>query len=244
METTAYRPSTSPHVSQSVSHIHRVPPVLSIYPRTSPCGPKKDIKEAAIVLSKFPEKTTKGHTPTKSYEQNRHELSLRTSLQGSTNWGLPLGPNGTNLAKGVLVGQVPSVSPWLYVRLGLIGPEQHWKAASLKSAKFWSGFLPDVPLKVWGLSPCSRHEKRTQTLTFESRILSGGVGVFHMKGWGPKSSVCVSKPGTSNLFGGMSRDFAGISRRCPKSLRKKRLCSIFGPYCLCNPLQISQSKSS
>ena len=37
-----------------------------------------------------------------------------------------------------------------------------------------------------------------------------------MKGWGPKSSVCPSKPGKSNFFGGISRDFAGISWRCPK----------------------------
>ena len=63
-----------------------------------------------------------------------------------------------------------------------------------------------------------------------SPIFSGGRGVFHMNGWGPKSSVCPSKPGKSNFLGGISRDFAGISRRCPKSLRKKSLCSIFVPY--------------
>ena len=51
-----------------------------------------------------------------------------------------------------------------------------------------------------------------------------------MKGWGPKSSICPSKPGKPNFFGGISRDFAGISRKCPKSLRKKGLCSIFVPY--------------
>ena len=39
-----------------------------------------------------------------------------------------------------------------------------------------------------------------------------------MKGWGPRSSACPSKPGNPNLFGGISRDFAGM---CPKSLRKK-----------------------
>ena len=42
-----------------------------------------------------------------------------------------------------------------------------------------------------------------------------------MKGWGPKSSVCPSKPGKPNFFGGISLDFAGISRGRPKSLRKK-----------------------
>ena len=51
-----------------------------------------------------------------------------------------------------------------------------------------------------------------------------------MLGWGPKSSVCPSKPGKSNIFGRISRDFARISRRHPKSLRKKGLCSICGPY--------------
>ena len=64
-------------------------------------------------------------------------------------------------------------------------------------------------------------------LNFLVRIFSGGVGVFHVKGWGPKSSVCPSKPGKPNFFGGISRDFAGISRRCPKSLRKKHLCFNF-----------------
>ena len=53
---------------------------------------------------------------------------------------------------------------------------------------------------------------------------------FRVKGWGAKSSVCPSKAGITNFFGGISRDLAGISRRCPKSLRKKSLCSIFVPY--------------
>ena len=62
-------------------------------------------------------------------------------------------------------------------------------------------------------------KKRNPNLNFLVQIFSGGAGVFHVKGWGPKSSVCPSKPGKPNLFGGISRDFAGISRRCPKSLR-------------------------
>ena len=59
------------------------------------------------------------------------------------------------------------------------------------------------------------------------RIFSGGVGVFHVKGWGPKSSGCPSKPRETKLSGRISRDFAGISRGHPKSLRRKSLCSIF-----------------
>ena len=56
-----------------------------------------------------------------------------------------------------------------------------------------------------------------------------GLGVFHVKGWGPKSSICPSKPGKSNCFGGISRDFAGISRKCPKSLRKKVCVQLLAP---------------
>ena len=75
---------------------------------------------------------------------------------------------------------------------------------------FWRG--------VWGGSPQRKinfHKNGTQKsgtkneLRYEhkSKLLSpifyGGVGVFHVKGWGPKSSVCPSKPGESNFFGGL-----------------------------------------
>ena len=66
-----------------------------------------------------------------------------------------------------------------------------------------------------------RQEKETQTQTFWSGYLRLGWGVFHAKGWGPKSSVCPSKPRETKLVGRISRDFApGIFRKCPKSLRK------------------------
>ena len=71
--------------------------------------------------------------------------------------------------------------------------------------------------------------KRNPNPNFLDWIFSSGVGVFHVNGWGPKSSICASKLGKSNFFGGISRDFAGISRRCPKSLRKTSLCSISVP---------------
>ena len=45
-----------------------------------------------------------------------------------------------------------------------------------------------------------------------------------MKGWGPKSSVCPSKPGKPNFLGGISRDFAGISRAFLKSLSQRSFC--------------------
>ena len=75
-----------------------------------------------------------------------------------------------------------------------------------------------------------QERKRNPNPNFLVRIFSSGVGVFHVNGWGPKSSICPSKPGKSNFLGGISRDFAGISRGCPKSLRKKSLCSISGPH--------------
>ena len=62
--------------------------------------------------------------------------------------------------------------------------------------------------------------KRSPNPNVLVRIFSGGVGVFHVKVWGPKSWVCPLKPGKSNFLGGICRDFAGIGRRCPKNLRK------------------------
>ena len=91
---------------------------------------------------------------------------------------------------------------------------------------FAGGMLQGWGLEGWGFQA----RKTNPNLNFWARIFSGGVGVFHTKGWGPKSSVCPLKPGKSNFFGGISRDFAGILRGCPKSLRKKRLGSIFVPY--------------
>ena len=46
--------------------------------------------------------------------------------------------------------------------------------------------------------------KKEHKPKFLSPDIFGGVGVFHVKGWGPKSSVCPSKPGKSNFFGGIS----------------------------------------
>ena len=75
------------------------------------------------------------------------------------------------------------------------------------------------PAERGHIKETSHKEKGTQTSGL--RIFLGGVGVFHVKGWGPKSSVCPSKPRETKLFGGISRHFAGISGGHPKSLRKK-----------------------
>ena len=81
--------------------------------------------------------------------------------------------------------------------------------------------VPQDRRYLGGSASLFQARKRNPNLNFLVRIFSGGVGVFHVKGWGPKSSVCPSKPRESNFFGGISRDFAGISRGRPKSLRKK-----------------------
>ena len=59
--------------------------------------------------------------------------------------------------------------------------------------------------------------KKNPNLNFWVRIFSGGVGVFHVKGWGPKSSVCPSKPRESNFFW---RDIPGFCRDIPEAPEK------------------------
>ena len=77
------------------------------------------------------------------------------------------------------------------------------------------------------------------------RISSGGVGFFAVKGWGPKSSVCPSKPGETKLFDGISRGFWRDILGVPEKLEKKKFlfnfralfeiaavcdCESLGPY--------------
>ena len=68
--------------------------------------------------------------------------------------------------------------------------------------------------------------KRRTNRNFWVQISSGGVGVFHPDGWGPKSSVCPRK---TKLFGGMSRYFCWHIPGVPEKFEKKCLCSILGP---------------
>ena len=84
-------------------------------------------------------------------------------------------------------------------------------------------------------SKCQGRERNPNT-NFLVRISSGGVVVFHMKGWGPKSSVCPSKQKNKkkqkikpNFLAGYPGIVAGISLGCPKSLRKQSVCSILIP---------------
>ena len=64
------------------------------------------------------------------------------------------------------------------------------------------------------------------------RISSGGVGVFDVKGWGPKGSVCASKPRDTKLFGGISQDFARDIRKVPEKFEKKNVFN-FGTLIAC-----------
>ena len=72
------------------------------------------------------------------------------------------------------------------------------------------------------MSPIRKSQggKRNPNPNFLIRIFSGGVGVFHMKGWGPKSSVCASKPRETKCFGGpgFCRDIPGA----PEKFEKKK----------------------
>ena len=100
---------------------------------------------------------------------------------------------------------------------------------SFEKKIFLPGARPKFKLKNFKKKARKSGTKKEPKPKLLSPIFSGGVGVFHVKGWGPKSSVCPSKPRESNFFGGISRDFAGISRKRPKSLRKKCLGSILVP---------------
>ena len=73
----------------------------------------------------------------------------------------------------------------------------------------------------------SGKKKGTQTQTFWSGYSSGRVGFFHVKGGGRKKFCMSLETQKTILFGGISRDFGGIFRGCPKSLRKSSLCSTF-----------------
>ena len=69
-----------------------------------------------------------------------------------------------------------------------------------------------------------RQETGAQTQTFWSGYLLVGWGFSRWRGWGLPSSVCTSQPKETKLFGGISGIFARKTRRCPKSLRKKKVC--------------------
>ena len=72
--------------------------------------------------------------------------------------------------------------------------------------------------------------RKTQTQTSWSGYPLVGWGVKNVKGWGPKSSVCPSKPGKPNFLGRMPGILPGYPRVARKVWKNKSLCSILIPY--------------
>ena len=90
---------------------------------------------------------------------------------------------------------------------------------------------------LWGISGDSRPailgtvrfairnsvpEKITKP-NFWVRMSSCGVEVFYVKGWGPKSSACPSKPRNSKLFGRITQDFCRDIPGVPEKFEKNKL---------------------
>ena len=72
-------------------------------------------------------------------------------------------------------------------------------------------------------------KKEPKPKLFGPDIFQWGGGLTREWVGAKKFDTSPRKPGKSNFLGGISRDFAGISRGRPKSLRKKSLCSISVP---------------
>ena len=75
---------------------------------------------------------------------------------------------------------------------------------------------------------CKARERITNS-NFWVRVSSGGVGVFHVKGWEPNSAVCPSKPRENKDFGGISWDFGWDIVGVPEKFEEIRFCSIIRP---------------
>ena len=74
-----------------------------------------------------------------------------------------------------------------------------------------------------------KKRRRNPNPNFFVRISSVGVGVFHVKGWGAKKfGMSFETQGNQTSWRDISGFLPGITRGCPKSVRKK-LCSIFVP---------------
>ena len=72
-----------------------------------------------------------------------------------------------------------------------------------------------------------REEKATQKTKLFGPDIFGWGGVSHAKGWGPKSSVCPSKPRETNFWAGYPGTFARDVPRAPEKFEKKRVCVQF-----------------
>ena len=111
-------------------------------------------------------------------------------------------------------------------------------AISLFPCDFKSRDFTAIPVQIAAITvqiaaiTIFQGRKRKPNPNFLVRISSGGVGVFHVKGWGPKSSVCPLKPGEIELFW---RDIPGFCRdnpEVPEKFEKKWFVFNFWPLIL------------
>ena len=68
----------------------------------------------------------------------------------------------------------------------------------------------------------AKKEHKPKLLTPD--FFSGGMGVFHVEGWGPKSSGCPSKSGKSNFWW----DIPAV----PEKFEKNKCAFNLGPFFL------------
>ena len=99
-----------------------------------------------------------------------------------------------------------------------------------------------IHVKVGQQSRFGQARKRNPNPNFLVRISSAGVGVFHVKGWGPKSSVCPSDSFETQGYQTFWRDIPGFCRDipgAPEKFEKKMFVfnsrPLFGPQKITTP---------
>ena len=115
--------------------------------------------------------------------------------------------------------------------LAIPGP-RFWKSCD---SRFCAAFArvslatPRVSLSLTHMTCRSMPNMTGTKKEHKLRMSCGGVGVFHVKGWGPKSSVCHSEPKETKLFSGISRDFCQDILGAPEKFEKTKFVFYFGP---------------
>ena len=74
-----------------------------------------------------------------------------------------------------------------------------------------------------------QEKERKPTILGPDSLRLGG-GSSNVKGWGPKSSVCPSKPKETKLFGGISHEFCWDISKVPEILEKMSLDQVVANY--------------
>ena len=99
-----------------------------------------------------------------------------------------------------------------------------WGTRCVHPRFLWFSSFPRFPCFPLIQHSSLRQEKGTQTQTFWSGCLRGGGVVLPREGAGAKKfGVSFQNPGKPNFLTGYPGIFGGISRGCPKSLRKKNV---------------------